>query len=68
MTKMCSDKILKEKARLNLRETNEDIFPYEKYDVHICNDDLESPHLHIVKDGWNVSFLIETGELHKNYA
>lgn len=56
---------IREKARINLGETCEDIFSYEEYDVHIWSDDPKPSHLHIVKDGWDVSFQIKTGEVHK---
>ena len=65
---MCNNKVVKEKARVNLRETRVDIFPYEEYQVYIMSDDSEPPHLHIVKEGWDVTFLIETGALHKIYT
>ena len=65
---MSNSEDIREKARINLEETCEDIFPYKEYDVHILSDDLEPLHLHIVKDDWNVSFLIKTGDLHKIYS
>lgn len=31
------------------------------------SDDAEPLHLHIVKDDWDIAFLIDSGELHKIY-
>lgn len=62
---MCDKLIIKEKARINMRETRAEIFPYEEFQVYILSDDSEPPHLHISKDGWEILFLIDTGELYK---
>lgn len=62
---MCDKQIIKEKARINLRETDTDIFPYEEYNVYILSEDSELPLLHIAKDGWDILVLIDAGELYK---
>ena len=58
---------MQEIAHINLRETKEGIFPDGEYDVQVYSDDAEPPHLHIVKDDWDIAFLIDSGELHKIY-
>lgn len=57
--------ILIEMARINKREGGNGIFPYSTYEVKIWSDDHEPPHFHVLKDGWNISFVIESGELYK---
>ena len=55
---------LTEMARINMKETGKNsIFPYNAWEVKIWSDDHEPPHFHIKRNGWNVSFNIETGEL-----
>jgi hypothetical protein len=54
---------LQEIAHINRRETGNGIFPDGEYDIQVCSYDEEPSHLHIIKDGWDVSFTIEDGEL-----
>ena len=49
-----------EMARINMKESN--IFPYNKFEVKIWSDDHIPPHFHIKSDGWNISYVIETGK------
>ena len=54
---------LVEMARINTKESeNDSIFPYNSWEIQICSNDHEPPHLLIKRNGWIVSFLIETGE------
>ena len=55
--------MLLEMARINTDETN--LFPHNSYEIQIWSNDHMPPHFHILKDGWDVSFLIENGELYK---
>ena len=55
--------LLTEMARINTKETGKGIFPFNSYDVRIWSNDHEPPHLHVICEGWNISFLIENGEL-----
>lgn len=50
-------------AHINTDESN--LFPHNLYDIQIWSNDHMPPHFHILKDGWDVSFLIENGELYK---
>lgn len=49
-----------EMARINMKESN--IFPFNKFEVKIWSNDHTPPHFHIKSDGWNISYVIETGE------
>ncbi|MGM9767007.1 MAG: DUF4160 domain-containing protein [Candidatus Cryptobacteroides sp.] len=50
-------------ARINMKELGMiSIFPLHAWEVKIWSDDHEPPHFHIKRNGWNVSFTIETGE------
>lgn len=58
------DDSLVEMARLNKGETGKDaIFPYNKFDVKIWSNDHNPPHFHVISDGWDIAFTIETGKL-----
>ena len=52
-----------EVARINIDESNG--FPYDLYEIQIRSNDHTPPHFHIMKDGWDVEFYIESGELYK---
>ena len=56
---------IQEIAHINRRETGNGIFPDGEYDIQVCSYDEEPSHLHIIKDGWNISFLIRNGEVYK---
>lgn len=56
---------LVEMARINKKESGNCIFPFESWEVKIWSNDHTPPHFHILKDGWNVSFEIESGEVLK---
>ena len=58
------DDSLVEMARLNKGETGKDaIFPYNKFDVKIWSNDHNPPHFHVISDGWDIAFTIETGKI-----
>ena len=52
-----------EMARINKRENGNCIFPYNSFNVHIWSNDHNPPHFHVESDEWNVSLLIESGEV-----
>jgi hypothetical protein len=58
---------IQEIAHINRRETESRLFPDGEYDVRVYSDDAEPSHLHVVKDDWDIAFLIESGELYKVY-
>lgn len=53
--------LLMEMARINRRENV--LFPFAGWEIKIWSNDHTPPHFHIMKDGWNVSFEIGTGNL-----
>lgn len=55
--------LIVEMARLNKKETGNCIFPYDSWEVKIWSTDYNPPHFHIIKEGWDVSFTIDNGEL-----
>lgn len=52
--------LIVEMARINMKENN--IFPYNKYEIKIWSNDHTPPHFRIKSDGWNISYEIETGK------
>lgn len=52
-------------ARLNKRDGEGDIFPYDKWQLIMRSDDVEPPHFHIISEGWDAIFGIESGGLIK---
>lgn len=48
-----------EMARINMKENN--IFPFREYKIKLWSNDHNPPHFHILCDGWNISYNIETG-------
>ena len=54
---------LNEMARINTKESGKSIFPYNLYEVKIWSNDHEPPHFHVICEGWNISFLIDNGEI-----
>ncbi|MBR5716706.1 MAG: DUF4160 domain-containing protein [Bacteroidales bacterium] len=57
------NEIIIEVARINMKETGKCIFPYNSWELKILSNDHNPPHLHILRDGWDLSFKIEDGEL-----
>lgn len=55
--------LITEMARINTDESN--LFPHNSYKIQIWSNDHTPPHFHVLKEGWDVAFLIETGELYK---
>jgi hypothetical protein len=55
--------MITEMARINTDES--DLFPYNSFVVQIWSNDHTPPHFHILKDGWDIEFLIEDGKLYK---
>lgn len=58
------DKIV-DKARINKQEGSEGLFPYDSWEIKMWSNYHNPPHFHIIKDDWNVSFLIDSGEVFK---
>jgi hypothetical protein len=54
-----------EKARINKKESEEGIFPYDSYIIRIWSNDPEPPHFHIENEGWDIAITINDGELYK---
>ena len=52
-------------ARLNKRDGEGDIFPYDKWQLIMRSDDVEPPHFHIISEDWNTIFGTESGDLIK---
>lgn len=50
-------------ARINKEENCKGVFPYSTWEVKMWSNDHNPPHFHIIRDGWNVSFLIEDGSI-----
>ena len=50
-------------ARLNKRDGEGDIFPYDKWQLIMRSDDSEPPNFHIISEGWDAIFSVESGEL-----
>lgn len=50
-------------ARINKQEGSEGLFPYDSWEIRMWSNDHNPPHFHIIKDGWNVSFLADSGDL-----
>ena len=57
--------VVVEMARINKKETGRCYFPFDTWEIKIWSDDHMPPHFHIIRDGWDISFLIETGEVYK---
>ncbi|MGM9746449.1 MAG: DUF4160 domain-containing protein [Paludibacteraceae bacterium] len=51
-------------SRINTKD-NGQLFPYNAWEIKIWRDDHNPPHFHIIKNGWNVSFYIENGEVYQ---
>ena len=56
------DMLITEMARINIKDSG-NVFPYNSYDVRIWSNDHEPPHFHVIHEGWDLTFLIENGEL-----
>lgn len=52
-----------EMARINVRESGNGLFPYNKLELKVLSNDHTPPHFHVIADGWDVSFKIDSGEL-----
>ena len=50
-------------ARINVRESGNGLFPYNKWELKVYSNDHTPPHFHVIADGWDVSFRIDNGEL-----
>ena len=55
--------LITEMARINTDESN--LFPHQSYDIQIWSNDHTPPHFHVLKDGWDVEFYIENGDLYR---
>ena len=56
-----SANLLVEIARINTKDRG--LFPFNDFEVEIWSNDHNPPHFHIIKDGWDVAFSIESGEV-----
>lgn len=56
---------IEEIARINKKESGNSIFPYNIFNVHIWSNDHNPPHFHVESNGWDLSFLIESGDFYK---
>lgn len=54
-----------EMSYINKKETDNSIFPYNLWELKILSNDHNIPHFHILRNGWNVSFIIESGDVLK---
>ena len=50
-------------ARINVCESGNGLFPYNKWELKMYSNDHTPPHFHVIADGWDVSFKIDNGEL-----
>ena len=50
-------------ARINVCESGNGLFPYNKWELKVYSNDHTPPHFHVIADGWDVSFKIDNGEL-----
>lgn len=56
---------INEMPRINKKETDRCLFPYNTWKIEILSNDHTTPHFHIISDGWNVSYKIEDGNMLK---
>lgn len=54
-----------EMATMNLSTPSSGPLPSNKYKVEMYSNDHTPPHVHILYDGCNIEFYIETGEFYK---
>lgn len=54
-----------EMTRLNKKDTGAVSFPRNKFAIRIWSNDHNPPHFHVIAEGWDLSFLIENGELYR---
>ena len=54
---------INEMSRINKKETDRCIFPYNAWKIEIFSNDHAQPHFNIISDGWNVSYKIEDGNM-----
>lgn len=57
------DSQIVEMSRINKKESGNSQFPCEAWEVKIWSNDHDPAHFHILKDGWDVSFLIQNGDV-----
>lgn len=55
--------LLVEYQQINVDDSNNAIFPYNKFVVSIYSDDHWPPHFHVEGNGWNISLTIWKGEV-----
>lgn len=55
--------LINEMARINTDESH--LFPYNSYLIQIWSNDHNPPHFHILREDWDVSFFIDSGDLYK---
>lgn len=56
---------LVEMAHLNKNEYGAVPFPSNKFDIRIWSDGHNPPHFHVIAEGWDISFHIESGKVYR---
>lgn len=59
-----STESLLEISCINVKE-NGNVFPHDSWKIKIWSNDQTPAHFHVIKDGWNVCFLIADGSLYE---
>ena len=52
-----------EKARINMKESGSEIFPFENWVLQIWSNDHNPPHFHVKCDGWDIRCSIDDGRI-----
>ena len=52
-----------EKARINMKESGSEIFPFENWVLQIWSNDHNPPHFHVKCDGWDICCSIDDGRI-----
>ena len=54
---------LVEKARINMKESECEIFPFDNWVLQIWSNDPNPPHFHVKCDGWDICCSIDDGRI-----
>ena len=61
-----SNELIVEMARINKRDSGPNaLFPFNKFDIHIWSNDHAPAHFHVMSEGWDISFNINSGNLYR---
>lgn len=52
-----------EKARINMKESESEIFPFDNWVLQIWSNDPNPPHFHVKCDGWDIRCSIDDGRI-----